>query len=256
MTTLDFIISAERDVGFREGPKGTHTSRTIMVAELDRVLRAGALGEELESAVLDENILEKATTSGRSLTLQRLRELYGLDSSIPLFRTLSSLWAKDPKSLPLLAVLAALARDPLLRATAKPVVSLANGAELIRDSLRDAVSAAVGSRLNAATLDKVIRNASSSWAQSGHLVGRTFKRRVHVAATPAAMAFAVWLAQAAGFTGEDILSSGWVAVLDLDPAERKAMLERARAAGLIDVRQLGSGLEIDASRLSGLRAPA
>ena len=256
MGSFDFIASVKDDAGFRDGAKGTHTSRTMMVEELQHVLRAGSHGEALERAVIEDNILEKATTSGRALTLQRLRELYGLDSSIPLFRTLSALWARDAKSLPLLALLAALARDPLLRATAKPLIGLAEGSELMRDSLRNAVLEAVGSRLNEATVDKVVRNASSSWVQSGHLVGRTFKRRVNVAATPAAMAFAVWLAQAAGFTGEEILSSGWVAVLDLEPADRRTMLERVRAAGLVDVRQLGSELEIDASRLSGLGASA
>ncbi|ESZ30426.1 hypothetical protein [Mesorhizobium sp. L2C084A000] len=256
MGSFDFIASAKGDAGFREGAKGTHTSRTIMVAELERVLREGSSGQALDKIVIEDNLLEKATTSGRALTLQRLKELYGLDQSIPIFRTLSTLWTLDAKSLPLLALLAALARDPLLRATAKPIVSLPVGSELMRDSIRNAISAAVGNRLNEATLDKVVRNASSSWAQSGHLIGRTFKRRVSVAATPAAMAFAIWLAQAAGFTGEEILSSGWVAILDLEPAEIRTMLERARAAGLVDVRQLGSRLEIDASRLSSLGASA
>ncbi|MBB1249937.1 hypothetical protein [Rhizobium sp. G21] len=104
--------------------------------------------------------------------------------------------------------------------------------------------------MNDATLDKVVRNASSSWAQSGHLVGRTFKKRTKVSATPAALTFAIWLAQAAGFKGKDILTSGWVGILDLDAREQIEMLERARAAGLINVRQLGPSIEIDASRLS------
>jgi len=253
---FEFVIKVDGDAGFREGAKGTHTSRTIMVAELERVLQSGVAGAELRRAVIDDNLLEKATTSGRELTLQRLGELYALDAAAPIFRTLRSLWAKDAKSLPLLSALAALARDPLMRVTAKPVLGLATGSELMRDSMRNAISAAVGSRLNEATLEKVVRNAASSWAQSGHLTGRTFKRRTKVTASPAAMAFAVWLAQAAGFKGDDILSSGWVAVLDLEPSERRAMLERARAAGLVDVKQHGSRLEIDATRLTGMGAAA
>lgn len=256
MRNFEFIIKLDGGAGFREGAKGTHTSRTIMSAELERVLRSGLAGEELRRAVVDENLLEKATTSGRELTFQRLGELYALDASVAIFAGLRALWAKDEKSLPLLSVLAALARDPLLRTTARPVLGLATGSELMRDSMRNAISATVGGRLNDATLDKVVRNAASSWAQSGHLTGRTFKRRTKVAATPAAMAFAVWLAQAAGFKGDDILSSGWVAVLDLEPSERRAMLERARAAGLLDVKQHGSRLEIDATRLTGMGAAA
>ncbi len=253
MSTNKFLIAAKPTVGFRQGAKGTHTSRTIMIAELDRVLKLDVTGDELKNAVINENTLEKATTSGRSLTLQRLKELYGLESTIPLYRLLRLLWVREPKSLPVLAVLAALARDPLLRATAKPVIGLAEGSELMRDALRNSLTAVVGARLNEATLEKVVRNTASSWTQSGHLIGRTFKRRAQVAATPATMAFSIWLAQAAGFIGEGILSSGWITVLDLEPHERKPMLERSRAAGLVDVRQIGTHLEIDASRLAEFR---
>lgn len=225
-----------------------------MTAELEKVLRTGADGEELETLVLEANVLGKATMAGRTLTFQRLRELYALDNAVPVFRVLSDLWARDPRSLPLLALLAALARDPLLRATAQSVLALAPGSELMRDTMRYALAGVVGGRLNDATLEKVVRNTSSTWAQSGHLEGRTFKRRKKVAATPAALAFAIWLAQAAGFNVDDILSSGWVAVLDLETAELRTTLERARATGLIDVRQMGSQLAIDASRLSSMGA--
>jgi len=250
MTGFKFLIAIDPDAGFREGQKGTHTSRTIMLAELTRVLSTELAGDALTEAIIHENVLEKSTTSGRTLTLQRLKELYGLDDAIPLYRVLSYLWARERIALPILALLASLARDPLMRASAKPVVGLAEGSELMRDSLRSALSAAVGARLNEATLEKVVRNTSSSWTQSGHLVGRTFKRRSHVSASPAAMAFAVWLSQAAGFKGDKILSSGWVGILDLAPTEQAAMLERARSAGLVHVRQVGSHQEIDASHLS------
>lgn len=256
MARFEFTRDVEDAAGFRLGDKGTQTSRTIMLAELERVLKAGVAGDDLKRQVIEENLLEKSTTSGRTLTLQRLRELYGLELTSPIFRVLRTLWERDPKSLPQLAVLASLARDPLLRATARPVLGLAPGSELMRDTVRNAVASAVGDRLNEATLDKVIRNAASSWCQSGHLTGRTFKRRTRVAASPAAMAFAIWLAQAAGFKGQDILQSGWIQVLDLEPGEVAPMLERARAAGLITVRQLGAVTEIDASRLSGVAGAA
>lgn len=250
MSCFDFS-PAERmldsNVGFREGSRGTHTSRTMMLAELALLLPRDI--RNLDRTVVEDNALEKATMAGRRLALQRLRELYALNSSVPVFLVLSRLWEKDPGSLPQLAILAALARDPLLRITAKSVLGLAPGSELMRDTMRYALSNTVGPRLNPATLEKVIRNASSSWAQSGHLEGRTFKRRRRIIATPAAVAFAIWLAQAAGFTGEEILSNGWITTLDADVATVRALVERARAAGLIDVRQMGAQLEIDASRL-------
>ena len=107
----------------------------------------------------------------------------------------------------------------------------------------------MASRLNDATLDKVARNAASTWAQSGHLVGRTFKRRRLVLPTPAAMAFALWLAQAAGFRGEQLLASPWVAVLDCSPSNARSEALEAKRLGLMDLRAAGDVLEFGFDRL-------
>ncbi|MDR7225208.1 hypothetical protein [Aminobacter aminovorans] len=220
-----------------------------MLAELSRALVAEADSFSVERLVVEDNVLGKATMSGRLLSLQRLRELYGLDLNVPLFRILTELWKREPRALPQLALLAALARDPLLRVAARPILALPIGGDLARDEVRDALLSTVGTRLSPATLDKVVRNVASSWFQSGHLKGRTFKKRRRIEATPAALAFALWLAQAAGFVGDALLSNGWVEPLDLDQDGIRALLERVRAAGLVDVRPLGARLEIDASRL-------
>ena len=67
----------------------------------------------------------------------------------------ADLWAQHETSRPLLALLLALARDPLLRATARAVVATPFGHEFARQSMKDALSDAVGDRLNDATLDNV-----------------------------------------------------------------------------------------------------
>jgi len=236
-------------LGFREGAQGTHTSRTMMSTELARLLEAGADASSAQRLIVEENILGKATMAGRRLALQRLRELYALDRTVPVYQVLADLWKREPQSLPQLALLAALARDPLLRVTAKPILVLPPGRELVRDEIRHAISTSVGARLNPATLDKVVRNTASSWTQSGHLVGHTFKKRRRIEAKPAALAFAIWLAQASGFTGNDVLSNGWVTTLDLDQERLEILLERVRAAGLVEIRQLGPHVEINSSRL-------
>src|SRR5882724_6806537 len=85
-------------VGFRFGAKGTHTSRTMMLSELVAVLAAtadGASRADYASAIIEGNCLGKATTATRRLTNQRLGELYGLDSQIPIFRVLRRLWSTD-----------------------------------------------------------------------------------------------------------------------------------------------------------------
>ena len=239
-------------VGFRFGAKGTHTSRTMMLEELSRVLEAtnqDARRADYAAAIIDGNCLSKPTASTRRLSNQRLSELYGLDPMIPLFRVLRRLWDIGADGRPLLALLAAIARDPLLAATCPAIVAMPANTELQRDSLKEALQAAVGDRLNDSTLEKVCRNAASTWAQSGHLEGRTFKKRRIVLPSPTAVTFAIYLAHAAGFRGAEIFSSGWLRVLDCDPSQARELALDAKRSGLLDLRMAGDVVELNLSRL-------
>jgi hypothetical protein len=238
--------------GFRFGHIGTHTSRTIMLNELTAVLAAVARNgkpDQYRAAIVDDNCLGKQTASTRRLTLQRLRELYALDPAVPIFRILRRLWDLDGQSRPLLALLASLARDPLLLATADAVLSLPEGAEFQRTAMREALSKAVEDRLNDSTLSKVVRNAASSWSQSGHLAGRTFKFRRHVRPTAATVAFALYLAQAAGLAVDESFSSGWINVLDCSAPNALQLAADAKRLGLVDLRMAGDVIDLNVARL-------
>jgi hypothetical protein len=242
--------SAER-AGFRFGDKGTHSSRTLMLAELEALLAAvpgQADRADYAAAIIDKNCLGKPTKSTRRHTNQRLGELYSLDRRDAIFRVMRGLW-NHASARPQLALLTALARDPLLLASASPILSLPVGGELQRTAVRNALAKVVGERMSAETVDKVVRNVSSSWAQTGHLQGRTFKFRQHVQAQPAAVAFALWLGEAAGFRGADLLSSGWIAVLDCTPSLARGLALEAKRAGLIDLRASGDVFEVGLDRL-------
>lgn len=238
-------------LGFRLGELGTHSSRTLMLGDLEATLAAapGADRAGYAAAIIERNCLEKPTTSTRRLSNQRLGELYALDSSVPLFRVLAALWEVDAAARPLLALLAALARDPLLRASAAPVLAQPAGSELQRAPVRDALRGVVGERMNDATLDKVLRNVSSSWTQTGHLTGRTFKHRQRVQAVPTAAAFALWLGHAAGFGSEELLTTGWFAALDCTAASAHRLALEAKRMGLIDLRTAGDVVEFGLDRL-------
>lgn len=244
--------AAAEEAGFRFGDKGTHTSRTMMLAELTQLLEVTSLATaraEYAAAIIEDNALGKATVATRRLTNQRLGELYGLDASVPLFRVFRRLWERDAAARPLMALLCALARDPLLAATADAVLSLAPGAEFLREPMRAGIRTVVGERLNDSVLDKVVRNAASSWTQSGHLDGRTLKVRRRVQPTPACGALALYLAYQAGFRGMDLFAAGWVAVLDSPPTIGQNLALEAKRLGLIDLRMAGDVVEINFSRL-------
>ncbi|HEX5050648.1 MAG TPA: hypothetical protein VFZ65_02645 [Planctomycetota bacterium] len=276
--------------GVRFGPVGAHTSRTMMLAELADLLEAvparpvhrgaeamsatlsatpppapslppGSLPSRADylRAVLEDNALGKGTAASRRITLQRLSELYGLDPMLGAFRVLRRLWEIDPPGRPLLALLCALARDPLLRATADVVLPLVVGAELPRvamlealagaDDLRDAAGSQTETRFNAAILDKVARNAASSWAQSGHLHGRVRKVRRAVAPTPGSAAFALWLGSLEGLAGDYLLTTLWAAALDATPNRLFDCALEAKQLGLLRVVAGGGVREIDVSGL-------
>ena len=241
--------------GFRFGDRGTHTSRTIMLSELSGLLAAAPINAartEYASAIIEDNILGKQTMATRRLTNQRLGELYGLDRRLPLFRTLRRLWTIDEHGRPIMAQLCALARDPLLRSTVKAVLDLPVGAELVRASFLNGIREAVGSRLNDSILDKVARNAGSSWSQSGHLCGRVRKIRQRATPTPGAVALALWMGGREGLAGQQLLGGRWTRILDRSPESLVKFVLRAKQLGLVHARIGGGVVEIDTSRINSI----
>jgi hypothetical protein len=224
----------------------------MMLEEIGLLLEA--VGPESKrsdyaAAVIEANCLSKPTASSRRLTNQRLGELYGLDPAIPLFRVFRRLWDFGANGRPLLALLTSLARDPLLAMTCPVILSLTVGAELQRGPLRQTLQATVGTRLNEQVLEKVCRNVASSWTQSGHLRGRTFKKRQAVTPTPTSATYAIYLAQASGFRGAAIFASCWFHVLDCDPSAGRHLALEAKRIGLIDLRMSGEVVELNLARL-------
>lgn len=243
--------------GFRLGQKGTHSSRTIMfddLAVLFSVQSQAANRPDYAACIIEANCLAKHTTATRRHSNQNLGELYALDPQVAMFRIFRNLWSKASQEFErrLLALECAIARDPLLAASAQSVVRLPEGGEFLRDSMRSQIKEEVGERLNDRILDKVIRNAASSWSQSGHLVGRTFKKRVTVIPTPVSVAFGLCLAHRSGFRGRELFSSAWMSLIDCKPGRAEELALEAKRLGYIDMRILGDVIEMNLDRLDPL----
>lgn len=239
-------------MGFRYGDKGTQTSRTIMLDELRLLLAAvpgGAERTQYAQAVLEDNCLGKRTASTRKLTFQRLSELYAFNLAIPLFRILKGLWTINPQSQPLLALLLALARDPLLRITAGPILETPIGKEFARQTMTDTLASETAGRFNDSVLDKIVRNASSSWTQSGHLKGRARKFRQKASPTPINCAYAMLLAHIQGMRGLNLFDNPWIRVLDLEPLAARGLADDAKRLGILDFKQSGSIIDISFPQL-------
>jgi hypothetical protein len=233
--------------GFRSGARGTHTSRTMMLTDLETLLTAvpkGAKNAEYRQAITSDNALGKRTVATRRLSGQRLSELYGLDAGVPLFRLLRLFWTHDKAGRPILAFLCATARDPLLRTTATTVLTAPVGDIVPKDSLAEAVQAEAPGRFNPSTLDKIARNAASSWTQAGFLQGHRIKRRARPKATTATVAYALVIGYLAGASGQLLLSTFWTRLLDLPLDRLRALAAEASTRGWIKYRQSGSVVEV------------
>lgn len=240
------LVHATR-MGYRTGERGTHSSRTLMLAELSLLLecvQGEAVPAAYRDAVLNENCLGKPTVATRAISFQRLKELYSLDGRVPLFRFMRRLWGENHPSRRLLALLMGLARDPLLRATAAPIIQVPPGNEVMRRSVHEALGSSAGTRFNEATLDTIMRNTLSSWTQSGHLRGRSRKVRQRVEPTPAAAAFALLLGYLLGRRGHRLFETPWTGVLDSDLGKMLDLAEDAKRLGFLDLKQSGSMLEV------------
>jgi hypothetical protein len=235
------------DFGIKFSAGGAHISRTMMLAELSEVLAnvpRGSSASDYRQAILQRNVLGKATDSTRQKSLRHLRELYALDEATPLFGLLRKLHVMDAASLPLLALQVAWARDPLLRATTPPVIEASEGERVETTKLAQALERTFPGQYSELNRNKIARNAASSWTQSGHLVGRAAKTRRRVKPTAVATTMALFLGDFSGYYGAAVFSNPWCRLLDLDPDRAKGMGLEAHRAGLLDLRAVGEIIEL------------
>lgn len=226
---------------------GPHTSRTIMLKEFSTLLSASSLDAaraDYAEAVVEENVLSKKSDSTRKRSLRYLRELYVLDSTAVLFRGLRDLWSADPESLPLLALVCALARDPLLRATGPPLFEAPFGAPVDASMLAEAVIARFPQSYSEAVAAKIGRNTASSWTQSGHLKGRVNKTRVRAQSTPAAVTYAFMVGHLANARGQGLLRTVWGQSLDSSDHEMYQQAIAASKRGWMEFRRAGDVVEV------------
>lgn len=239
-------------LGFRIAQSGPHTSKTLMLQELETLfeaLSADAPATAYRTAIVEENVLGKRTASTRKETATRLKALHGLDPSKPLFRVLRRLWDVDPSARPQLALLNGLARDPLLMATREQVMGMGQGQVLQRSEVVAAVKGFTHDRLSAKVLDAVARNTASSWTQSGHLKGKVKKLRQTISPHPVALAMAMWMGYACGKRGKALLSTPWASVFDSSSSGLLELAAQAKRLGLLKLSHGGGVVSIDPSGL-------
>lgn len=244
---LSSIPEAAVSYGFVIDGLGAHSSRTIMLKELGLLLAAcpPATGVEgYSSAILNENVLLKPTDATRKESFRRLREMYGLDPNLLVFRALRDLWYQNQKTQPLLALLCAASRDPILRATAGAVLDAPLGSIVTPQMISKSIDDQFPGRLNATTLASIGRNTASSWTQTGHLQGRSKKVRSGVQSYPTSVAYALLLGHLCGVRGEALFHTIWTYLLDVPVHTLREHAILTSQQGWLEYRHAGDVTEI------------
>ena len=247
MTTDSRVPRSAATFGLRIKPTGTHLSRTLQLEEL-RTLLAGlppcATEDDYKEAAIDQNLLGKPTASARRITFERLRELYGLDPDLLAFRALRDLWDADETAQPLLALLCATARDPILRAMTPFVLRLPVGASVAPDELSEEAEQQFPGKFVQSSRNRLGRNASSTWEKAGVLSGRQRKQRAKPRVRSTSLAYALLLGDLCGKRGQALFTTLWTSMLDAPIHELRELAVVASRQGWIEYRAAGDVVEV------------
>jgi hypothetical protein len=196
------------------------------------------------TAIVTENVLGKSTKKARELAFRHLGTLYGLDDANPIFRAMRRLWSSDPSAQPLLALLVALARDPLLRASQAFVLRQPPGAILVREDVESFLSGSFPERFSAASLRSFAQNVAGSWTSAGVLVGHRRKLRAAPIVTAEVVAMVLFLGHLEGRSGQRLFTSKWASVPGGSPGELLEFANSAFHRGLLVFLNAGGVKEV------------
>ena len=133
-------------------PLATHSRRSISVEDV-RLLFASSPPtlsyQDIRQSVIEDNILAKRTYTSRQTVLRCLREYYGLNPALPVYSALRFFWDYSTEEQPLLALLCAAARDPILRQSASLVLPWPQNTALPKAALEQALQTEFPSRYSA-----------------------------------------------------------------------------------------------------------
>ena len=246
-TTNSQVPRSALAFGLRIKPTGTHLSSTLKLDEL-RILLGGcsrpATENDYKVAIVEQNLLGKPTASARRITFERLRELYGLDPNMLVFRALRDLWGADVYAQPMIALLCSTARDPILRAMTPFVLRLPTGTTVTPHEFAEEAENQFPGKFVASSRERLGRNVSSTWEKAGLLSGQKTKKRAKAQARPTSLAYALLLGDICGKRGQALFTTPWANMLDTPSHELRELAVVASRQGWIEYKAAGDVAEV------------
>jgi hypothetical protein len=217
-----------------------HTSRTLMFAELSKVMDHAAQDDRyLES--LNENITNKRTKSNQEKTLRYLTQLYGFSNQDTAFQCFKYFWQQaDQQDQPVLALLYAIGRDYLLTESISVVLATRIGEKVSIEKLMENLDTQHPNRYSANTSRSVAQNIASSWKQAGYITGKVKNIRTQTTPSYLVVTMALLMSYLNGDRGDFILASKWVKALGIEDAQVRNLAFEASKRELMQYQSSGS----------------
>jgi hypothetical protein len=229
--------------------KTIHTSRTIMFAELEKVMAFSFENGNYKES-LTQNITGKKSNSGVIKTSNYLRQLYGFDINYPLFKAFTFLWNLcDESEKPLITFLYAINHDDLLAESLEVLQRVNLGDKAKIEYFEEVIEKFHPNQYSANTLRSLAQNIASSWKQAGFIEGKVRNIRTMPEVTFRVACFAFLMAYLKGDRGEFIWNSLSVNALFLSEKKLRELAVESSKRDLMQYQYAGSVTIINFSDL-------
>jgi hypothetical protein len=220
--------------------KTIHTGRTMMFAELEKVMNYGTEIEDFNEA-LNANVANKLSKSNLLETNSRLRRLYRFDNNDIWFRSFRHYWhLTDQGKKSIITILYAISNDYLLSESIDLVVGARIGDRIAIEKFDKNIEKYHPGNYSDNTRRSAAQNIASSWKQAGYIQGKVKNIRSKVVHDYYTVAFALLMSYLNGDRGDYILMSRWVKALALGTDELRDLIKEAAKRDLLQYQYGGN----------------
>jgi hypothetical protein len=229
--------------------KTIHTSRTIMFAELEKVMAYSIDGDNfLES--LGHNVTGKKSNSGVEKTANYLKRLYSFDIQFPSFLAFKYFWKiTEPNERPLIAFVYAVYQDDLLAESIQVLQGVKLGEKVTVELFEEVIEKYHPNQYSANTRKSTAKNIASSWKQAGFIHGKFKNLRIQPEISYKVACFAFLLAYLKGERGDFIWNSIGVSSLCLYESKLRDLAIECAKKDLMQYQYAGSVTAISFTNL-------
>lgn len=226
-----------------------HTSRTIMLSELSKVMNHGISQGDFADSFSD-NVAGKLSKSNQEKTNRYLKQLYKFDDEDPAFVSFRWFWKNAPESeCPIITLQYAIRNDYLLTESIEVLQAARIGDKAAINYFVDNLEKCHPNRFTPATLLSVAQNIASSWKQAGFIEGKVKNIRRQPEVGYWAVTFALLLGYLDGMRGEFLLGSKYINALGMPNQRVKELILEASKRDLVQYQSSGHVTAIILSNL-------